>query len=67
MDGDPHGLVLPDEPGGVLLGEEGVHEDERHVGVVGGVEVLQLLHGQVQGGEVVPHGDGAGRPAGGGG
>ena len=39
---------------GVLVGVEGVHEDERDVGVVLLVEVLDLLHGDVQEGELVP-------------
>ena len=52
--------VLPHQPGGVLLRQEGVHEDEGHVGVVGPVQVLDLLDCQVQGGQIVSHGDCAG-------
>ena len=63
VDGHPEAGVLPHQPGRVLLGEEGVHEDEGHVGVIGPVQVLNLLHSQVQGGQVVSHGDCAGRPA----
>ena len=70
VDGHPEAGVLPHQPGGVLLREERVHEDKGHIRVVGPVhllchhhdgclhqpvQVLQLLHGQVKGGEVVPH------------
>ena len=57
VDGHPEAGVLPHKPGGVLLSEEGVHEDERHVRVIGPVQVLNLLHRQVQGGQIIPHWD----------
>lgn len=41
-------LVLLDDVGGVLVGVEGVHEDEGHVDIVGAVEVLDLTDGQVK-------------------
>ena len=47
-DGDVEAGVLPDDLHGVLVRVEAVHEDEGHVGVVLLVEVLYLLHGQVQ-------------------
>ena len=62
--GHPEAGVLPHQPGGVLLRQEGVHEDEGHLRVVGPVQVLYLLHSQVQGGQIVSHGDGAGGSAG---
>ena len=63
MDGDPEAGVLPHQPGGVLLRQEGVHEDEGHVRVIGPVEVLYLLHRQVEGGQIISHRDRAGRAA----
>ena len=63
VDGHSEAGVLPHQPGGVLLGEEGVHEDEGHVCVIGPVEVLYLLHRQVEGGQIISHGDCAGGPA----
>ena len=60
MDRHSEAGVLPHQPGGVLLRQEGVHEDEGHVGVVGPVQVLDLLDCQVQGGQIVSHGDCAG-------
>ena len=64
VDGHPEAGVLPHQPGGVLLRQEGVHEDEGHVCVIGPVQVLYLLHRQVQGGQIVSHGDRAGGSAG---
>ena len=63
MDGDPEAGVLPHQPGGVLLRQEGVHEDEGHVRVIGPVEVRYLLHRQVEGGQIISHSDRAGRSA----
>ena len=60
MDRHSEAGVLPHQPGGVRLRQEGVHEDEGHVGVVGPVQVLDLLDCQVQGGQIVSHGDCAG-------
>ena len=61
VDGHPEAGVLPHQPGGVLLRQEGVHEDEGHVRVIGPVEVLYLLHRQVEGGQIISHRDCAGR------
>ena len=57
LDGDVEAGILPDDLHRVLVGVEAVHEDQRHVGVVLLVEELDLLDGEVQEGQVVPHGD----------
>lgn len=46
-------LVLLDDGGGVVVGVERVHQDERHVDVVGAVEELDLSHGKVEEGHAV--------------
>lgn len=52
---DPVALVLLDDLGGVGVGVERVHQQERHVGVVSAVQVLNLSHGQVQERVAVSH------------
>ena len=49
--------VLLDDLVGLLVRVERVHEDEGHVGVVLLVERLDLLHGQVEEGQVVAEGN----------
>ena len=51
------GLDSPDDLVGVLVRVEAVHQDQGHVGVVPLVEELDLLDGEVEEGEVVPHGN----------
>ena len=46
-------LVLLDDGLGVLVGVEGVHEDEGDVDVVGAVEVLDLADREVEEGHAV--------------
>lgn len=46
-------LVLLDDGLGVGVGVERVHQDERHVNVVGAVEVLDLADGEIQEGHAV--------------
>ena len=56
-DPDPESRVLLDDLVRLLVGVEGVHEDEWDVGVVLLVEGLDLLHRQVKEGQVVAEGD----------
>ena len=42
QDSDPEPCVLPDQLEGLLVGVEGVHEDERNVGVVAFVQPFDL-------------------------
>ena len=57
LDGDVEAGIFPDDLHGVLVSVEAVHQDQRDVGVVLLVEELDLLDGEVQEGEVVPHWD----------
>ena len=57
LDGDVEAGIFPDDLHRVLVSVEAVHQDQRHVGVVLLVEELDLLDGEVQEGEVVPHWD----------
>lgn len=52
-DVDVVALVLLDNGLGVLIGVEGVHEDERHVDVEATVEVLNLAHGEIEEGHAL--------------
>jgi len=52
-DVDVVALVLLDDGLGVLVGVEGVHEDEGHIDVVGAVEMLNLADRQIQEGHAV--------------
>ena len=58
QDLDAHLAVLLDQLVRLLVGVEGVHQHERDVGVVLLVQLLDLLHCDVQEGEAVPHCDG---------
>ena len=55
---DAHLAVLLDQLVRLLVGVEGVHQHERDVGVVLLVQLLDLLHRDVQEGEPIPHRDG---------
>ncbi len=57
QDSDAEARVLLDDLVRLLVGVEGVHEDERDVGVVLLVQGLDLLHRQVKEGQVVAHRD----------
>ena len=57
LDGDVEAGIFPDDLHRVLVSVEAVHQDQRHVGVVLLVEELDLLDGEVQEGEIVPHRD----------
>ncbi len=57
QDSDAEARVLLDDLVRLLVGVEGVHEDERDVGVVLLVQGLDLLHSQVKEGQVVSHRD----------
>lgn len=46
-------LVLLDDGLGVLVGVEGVHEDEGNIDIIGAVQVLDLTHGQVEEGHAL--------------
>ena len=50
--------ILLDDAQGVIVCVERGHEDERNVDMVGGVEVLNLAHGQIQERHVVLHFEG---------
>ena len=52
VDADIEARVLPDDLVSVLVCVEAVHEDQGHVGRVLLVEELNLLHRQVQVGEI---------------
>jgi hypothetical protein len=52
-DVDVVALVLLDNGLGVLVGVEGVHEDEGHVDVEAAVEVLDLAHGEIEEGHAL--------------
>ena len=52
LDGDNEARVLPDDLVSVLVSVEAVHEDKGHVGGVLLVEELNLLHRQVQEGQI---------------
>lgn len=52
-DVDVVALVLLDDRLGVLVGVEGVHQDEGHVDVESAVEVLDLADGQIQEGHAL--------------
>ena len=52
-DVDVVALVLLDDVGGVLVGVEGVHQDEGNVDIVGAVEVLDLTDGKVEEGHAI--------------
>lgn len=41
-------LILLDDGSGVVVGVEGVHEDERDVDVISAVEVLNLTDGEIE-------------------
>jgi len=51
---DVEPFVFADDFRGVFVGVEGVHQDQGNVGVISRVQVLDLLHSQVQEGEVPP-------------
>ncbi|KAI6876546.1 putative UTP--glucose-1-phosphate [Hortaea werneckii] len=52
-DVDVVALVLLDDVGSVGVGVEGVHEEERHVDIVGAVQVLDLADGKVKEGHAL--------------
>jgi len=52
-DVDAVALVLLDDVGGVVVGVEGVHQDERYVDVVCAIEVLDLADGEVEEGHAI--------------
>jgi len=52
-DVDVVALVFLDDVGGVLVGVEGVHQDEGHVDIVGAVEVLDLADGEIEEGHAI--------------
>lgn len=46
-------LVLLDDGGGIIVGVERVHQEERHVRAVCSVQVLDLADGEIQKGHTV--------------
>ena len=63
VDLDLVGVVLVDDLNGILVGVEGVHQRQLYVGIELTVEMLNLLHGQIEEGAVLgedtlllPHG-----------
>lgn len=45
--------ILFDDPEGIFVSVERSHEDQRDVHAMGGVEVLDLTHGQVEEGHII--------------
>lgn len=68
QDTNPESGIFLDDLLRLLVGVERVHQDQGHVRVKGLVQVLDLLHSQVQKGQVIPdddHGFGSGTAHGG--
>lgn len=57
QDPDPEPTVLLDNLMRLFVSVERVHQDQGYVGVVSLVQILDLLHRQIQKGQVIAHGN----------